>query len=129
MTFSNKLFGGLVETGRQALNIRYERQGLIQSNIANIETPGYHVQDFPFEKVMSNVMRDQGNLSLTHKKHMNLDPVDASEAMEFVSEDRPVDLDEEMLKLSENQLMYQVATKIMSKKFEGLKLAIDEGGK
>ncbi len=128
MTINNKLFGSF-ETGRQALNIRFEKQGLIQSNIANIETPGYTTQDFSFEKVMKSVTQNRGKLTMTHNKHMNLDPVEINEAMEFISEKRPVDLDEEMLKLSENQLMYQIATKIITKKFEGLRLAIDEGGK
>jgi flagellar basal-body rod protein FlgB len=60
---------------------------------------------------------------------MDLDPVDAGIRREFSKENRPVDLDEEMIKLSENQLMYEIAAKIMGKKFDGLKYAIDEGGK
>ena len=129
MPFSNKLFGGVIDTGRQALNIRLEKQGLIQSNIANIETPGYTVKDFSFATVMDNVLQERGRLDRTHDKHIELDPVELSKSINFSTEKRPVDLDEEMLKLSENQLMYQVAAKILAKKFEGLKNAIDEGGK
>lgn len=129
MFFDNKLFGGTIRTAQLALDVRLEKQGLIQSNVANIETPGYAVQDFSFSNVMKKTMQEQGNLARTHTKHLALDPIELSESMEFKSENRPVDLDEEMLKLSENQLMYQVAAKIISKKFEGLKLAIDEGGK
>ncbi|TFG36329.1 MAG: flagellar basal body rod protein FlgB, partial [Desulfobacterales bacterium] len=32
----NKLFGDSMRYMEQALNLRYERQGLIQSNIANM---------------------------------------------------------------------------------------------
>lgn len=125
----NKLYGGVVALSSKALDVRSERQGLIQSNIANLETPGYKAQDFSFEKVMGNLMTGKGELHRTHPNHLAIDSVQVSESMEFFSEDRPVDLDEEMLKLSENQLMYQVASRIITKKFEGLKYAIDEGGK
>lgn len=129
MTFTNKLFGGVIQNSRLALDARMERQGLIQSNIANIETPGYNVQDFSFEAVMKNAMLQRGQLAQTHDRHIALDPVTLSESLEFSNEKRPVDLDEEMQKLAENQLMFQVTSKIVGSKFDGLKLAIDEGGK
>jgi flagellar basal-body rod protein FlgB len=128
MSFTNKIFGG-VQTSRLALDARMERQGLIQSNIANIETPGYTVQDFSFEDVMKNAMLQRGKLAQTNERHIGLDPISLSESMEFKKDPRPVDLDEEMQKLSENQLMFQVTSKIIAHKFADLKLAIDQGGK
>ena len=125
----NKLFGGNIALMAQALNLRSERQGLIQSNVANLETPGYKVQEFSFDRVMETVMAGQGTLSRTHDKHLALDPVEVSRSLDFKKEDRPVDIDEEMLKLSENQLMYEIAGKLIGKKFDGLKYAIEEGGK
>ena len=124
----NKLYGGL-RPMEQALNLRYERQGLIQSNIANMETPGYTVQDFSFEKAMATASLNQGTLSRTHKKHIDLDPVAATMSQEFSKEKRPVDLDEEMVKLAENQMMYEIVTRMIGKKVDGIKYAIDEGGK
>ena len=129
MPFANKMFGGVVNSGQIALNARLEKQGLIQSNIANIETPGYNSQDFSFESVMDNALRGRGKLAQTNAKHIQLDPVELAQSMEYMSENRPVDLDEEMQKLAENQLMYQLTTKILGKKFDGLRSAIDEGGK
>lgn len=125
----NKLFGGSIETMRQSLTLRQERQGLIQSNIANQETPGYLGQDFKFARVMENVMSGQGQLAATDPGHIRPDAVDVGKAREFVREQRPVDLDEEMVKLAENQLMYQVVARMIGKKFEGMRYAIDEGGK
>jgi flagellar basal-body rod protein FlgB len=124
-----KLFGGFIDISSQALDIRYARQGLIQSNIANLETPGYKVQELPFEKVMKSAMTKQGELAKTNEKHISPDPVDTGKSLEFKQEDRPPDIDEEMVKLSENQLMYELTTKLVGKKFEGLKYAIDEGGR
>ncbi len=125
----NKLFDGNIETMRQALTLRQERQGLIQSNVANLETPGYTGQDFNFAKVMQSVMSGQGELARTDKGHMQLDAMEASKTREFASEKRPVDLDQEMVKMAENQLMFQVIAKSIGKKFDGLRYAIDEGGK
>lgn len=129
MPVINKLFGGSVDLMRQALNVRMERQGLIQSNVANYETPGYKVQDLNFDRVMESVMQGQGQLDLTNKQHVQLDALELSKTREFSEEPRPVDLDEEMVKLSTNQLMYQVTTRLVAKKLEGIRYAIDEGGK
>ena len=125
----NKLFNGNIETMRQALTLRHERQGLIQSNVANLETPGYTGQDFNFAKVMKSVMSGQGELARTHKGHMQLDAMEASKTRDLVNENRPVDLDQEMVKMAENQLMFQVIAKSIGKKFDSLRYAIDEGGK
>ncbi len=129
MPITNKLFGGSLNTLQSALNLRMEKQGLIQSNIANIETPGYKMKDFSFEDAMQVAIQEQGRVARTNHMHLQPDPVEASASMAFSSENRPVDLDEEMLKLSENQLMFQVAAQIIAKKFIGLKTIIDEGGK
>ncbi len=125
----NKLFGGTLATTAKAMDLRMERQGLIQSNIANMETPGYKMQDFSFAKVMEGLATGQGDLRRTNPRHLSVDPVEVSKASAFSAEDRPVDLDEEMVKLSQNQLMYQVDTKIMTKEIGLLRYAIDEGGK
>ncbi len=124
----NKLYTDSMAVIEKAMGVRYERQGLIQSNIANMETPGYLSQDFSFEKVMDSAIT-AGTLSKTNSKHMELDPIAVGKSREFYKEERPVDLDEEMMKLSENQLMYEIAAKLMAKKFDGIKYAIDEGGK
>jgi len=125
----NKIFGGNIALMEKALDLRQERQGLIQSNIANAQTPGYVRQDFSFATVMERVQEGREELARTHAKHLTVDPVAAAKGRQFTGEPRPVDLDEEMLNLSENQLMYQVTARLIAKKFESLKFAIDEGGK
>lgn len=125
----NKLFGGGVALLGKALDLRAQRQGMIQSNIANMETPGYTVQDIPFAKVMAKVQTGQGVLARTNPGHLAVDPEQVAASLAVSGEKRPVDLDEEMVKLSENQLMYQVTAKLVSKRFEAMQYAIDEGGK
>lgn len=124
----SKLFGGNISLTSQSLNLRLERQGLIQSNIANMETPGYKVQELPFARILESVRKGDGQLARTHSGHIASSPGELT-ARRSSKEERPVDLDEEMVKLSENQLMYQIAAKILAKKFEGIHHTIDEGGK
>ncbi len=125
----NNLFAGLINKTGYALDLRYERQGLIQSNIANLQTPGYNVQEFPFTRVLERMTTSMGQLDRTHKKHIELDPVDLGKSLEFSKDERPVDLDEEMVKLAENHLMYRTNTQIVAKKLTGLRWVIDESGR
>jgi len=123
----NRLFEGSFATTEKALDLRLQRQGLIQSNVANINTPGYTVQDFNFKDAMEKAMTDQATPAVTNPRHIAPDSVAAAASIK--DEKRPVDLDEEMLKLSENQLMYQVGVKLIRRKLDYLQYAIDEGGK
>lgn len=129
MEIGKKLFGGAFRVSGEAMDLLAKRQGLIQSNIANIDTPGYHVQELPFAKVMAATAQNRGQLARTDNRHLQLDPVAMGKSLGVRSERRPVDIDDEMFKLSENQLHYQVAAKIIAKKIEGMRYAIDEGGK
>ncbi|MBU0673567.1 MAG: flagellar basal body rod protein FlgB [Proteobacteria bacterium] len=122
------LFSGFLDVSSKALDIRSTRQGLIQSNIANIETPGYTVQDLPFRKVMETAMTRQGEMVLTHPGHIAPSALSGSN-LQNSGEARPVDLEEEMVKLTENQLMYEIASRLTGKKFETMKYIIDEGGR
>ncbi len=125
----NKLFGGNIALTGKALDLRMQKQGLIQSNIANMETPGYQAKDFSFAKAMEKAMTGAGELQRTHPMHLDVEPLDISKEPEISQGDQPVDLDEEMVKLSQNRLMYQVGTKIIAKNFAALQFVIDEGGK
>ncbi len=87
------------------------------------------MQDFSFAEVMEKLQAKNGEITRTHPNHLSLDQVNAAVGVEVRRENRAVDLDEEMLKLTENQLMYRITSKLIAKKFEGLKYIIDEGGK
>ena len=125
----NKLFGGSIDLTSKALDLLSDRQSVIQSNIANMDTPGYKAKDIPFAEVMKSAANNQGNLQRTNPKHMPAQQIEATNNGKTHQTKGPVDIDEQMLKLSENQLRYEVATKIISKKFESLKFIIEEGGK
>lgn len=123
-----RIFAGTLAGMEQALNLRMDKQGLIQSNIANMETPGYTVRDFSFQEAMkAAATADNDPLARTDQRHFP--GIESKSSPEIVDKKRPVDLDEEMMKLAENQLMYEVVTRMVSKKLDSIQYAIEEGGK
>jgi flagellar basal-body rod protein FlgB len=115
---------------RLSLNTR--RQELVASNIANIDTPGYVAKDVSFEEVLKQAMEPKLQLVASHPQHIkNPEP---SEALEkevkrvTVEMTGPVDLEEEMAKLTRNNLEYQFLVTMLNKKFALLKLTLTEGG-
>jgi len=115
---------------RLSLNTR--RQELVASNIANIDTPGYVSKDVSFDEVLKNAMEPRLQLVSSHPKHVkNPEPSEAleKEAKRVTIETTgPVDLEEEMAKLTRNNLEYQFLVTMLNKKFALLKLTLTEGG-
>jgi flagellar basal-body rod protein FlgB len=61
-SITNKLF--------EQLNFRGEKQKVISSNIANINTPDYKTKDLVFEDELNNKMNNSLQMNLTSSKHM-----------------------------------------------------------
>ncbi len=102
------------------LKVMSNRQQLVASNIANVDTPGYHTQDVNFQSAMRQVM-DEGN---------DVQLVPASTQVEGLPE-RPdgnnVNIDRESLLLGETQLQYQMGVQLIKEEFHRLLTAIKEG--
>ena len=136
---SNFLNTKLLTLAQKSLDFRTKRQDLLASNIANKDTPGYQAEDLVFEKNLKQALNaDQpGHLQITDVRHMdgnNTPPLQITEpqrirsAAPFVSfNGNTVDLDKEMAKMAENQLMYNATTRVISHQFKALKTAISEG--
>ena len=77
--------------------------------------------------------RAGGELAATDPRHFTTaSQKSASEPIMYSTEEgtpNSLDLDQEMAKLSANNLQYQAAVTVLIKKFEGLVNAITEGGK
>ena len=125
----NRIFGGSLPLIERALDLRQARQAVLQSNLANMETPGYKRRELDFDAALARSLEGPGRLVRTNPMHLPPPDGTADPASAVRRENRPVDLDEEMLAIAENQLMYEIAARLAAKRFEGLKFAIDEGGK
>jgi len=134
------LFGKTVNVLSKSIDLRAKQQNLISSNVANAETPNYVPKALSFEGELQGVMKtmDSGERARNNPPNPRHFPLKGSgNRLEFVtghviatpsatlSEDgNAVELESEMSKMVENQVMYNAAVQILSKKFEGLRNAI-----
>jgi flagellar basal-body rod protein FlgB len=103
------------------------RHKLLASNIANVDTPGFKAKDLPF----NTVLKDQVvGLSRTDPSHMVGSPVQAGVG-DVKSEERApwedgnnVSLDTELGRMTENALLYEAGTTLLSKKIQMYKNAL-----
>jgi flagellar basal-body rod protein FlgB len=133
--FVTRLFDRTIDFLGQSLNLRGARQGLLTSNIANAETPEYTAKDIPFQKILRQKLGEETGITLekTHIRHFpepGLRPgQEGGLSWEVENDLREVNLDREMTKLAENNLMYQSAVQALSKKLEAIKYILTEGGR
>ena len=129
------LFSTTVELLGKTLDLRAKRHGLISSNLANVETPGYVPSDLSFEKQLKGALDKGGTLSVTHPRHIPLKEGGVpllqvqGDVVEVRSADRGLDqngveLEAEMGRMAENQIMYNASIQLLAKKFETLRQAI-----
>lgn len=107
-------------------------QRVISSNIANIGTPGYQCLGVSFEQALQKAVR-KGKMPLvrTDPRHLP-DPDYISKLVPKVVtiEDgywngiNNVNIDQEMTNLAKNQLDFDMASKLLAGRFNGLKTAI-----
>lgn len=132
------LFDKTINLLGSTLDLRAERQKLLASNIANQETPGYRAVDIKFE---DELRKSQGGapgavLIRTSPLHMpvaqagSAQPRVLDRASEIEGYDKnSVGIESEMVRVSENTLMYTMASKMLRRKFGTLMTAIREGGR
>jgi flagellar basal-body rod protein FlgB len=101
------------------LKVTSDRQQIVSSNIANVDTPGYHVKDINFQTAMQRVMFDNNDLQLGP----------ATSEIQGLPE-RPdgndVNIDREGMVLSQTQLQYQMGVQLIKEEFHRLLTAIKD---
>lgn len=130
------IFGTTVELLGKTLDLRAKRQTMISSNLANVETPGYTPTDVSFESQLKSAIKGGGKESgVTNPRHIPLKGRAASlervqgDVVELDSRNmgpdgNGVEMETEMGRLAENQIMYNASVQLLAKKFDGLKQAI-----
>jgi flagellar basal-body rod protein FlgB len=131
---SSRLFGGTILFLEQSLNLRGARQGILTSNIANVETPDYSAKDLPFQQIMRQKLGDPSTVPVqkTHPQHFpepgSAPGKESGLPWSVETGSSGVNIDQEMTKLAENNLQYQSAVQALTKKFETIKYVISGGG-
>jgi len=131
------IFSKTVDVLGKSIDLRAKQQNLISSNIANAETPNYVPKALAFEDELQGALKS-GSKSVqttTNPRHIPLKG--ESSRIQSVNgriietpsvtpgkDGNAVEMENEMGRMMENQIMYNAAVQILAKKFEGLKIAI-----
>jgi len=120
----------------RAVSVAHQRHDYIASNISNLDTSNYKPKDVDFKAALSRAIESDTGISLskTHPGHMNagtgpegsLQPVEESGEWNGYNW---VNIDKEMVKLIENNLLHRTAVEVMLRKIATVKDVIREGGR
>ena len=107
---------GLLE---KALDIRAYYHRILASNIANVETPGYREKDIDFRKELDSLTEDPANIQVKVKSTTDggIAAVDGN----------TVNMEDQIVKMTENTLMFNSLVQMINKKFSMIRYAINEG--
>lgn len=120
------------------LDLRASKAQVIAANIANAETPGFAPSRFTFEEDLAQALNQTQGVRLTASHPGHINPGAGSfhtvTGKVVVEKDQPdigdrngVSVDQEMLDLSENALLYETAAQLYKKKTTMLKHVISGG--
>lgn len=133
----DSMFGTTINALAKAVDLRARNHTKISANLANAETPDYTPTALSFEKELGTALKGNtmGSPATTHPRHIPLKGQAASiQGVEGTVIETPaptpgrdnngVELEAEMSRMAENQIMYNASIQILTKKFEGMKYAI-----
>jgi len=114
----------------KALVLRAQRQGVIASNIANADTPGFAARDINFKETMSaanssSLALDGLRGSSTNPAHMattgsSLGGTDSDRGLVYAAQSQPsmdgnsVDLDRERANFADNSVRYEATLRFIN---------------
>lgn len=132
------MFGIGFQRLESALIAREQTQGVLSSNIANADTPNYQADSRTFADFLAeqNALRSIGKTKTTHSMHFEDTPrnrIENSVFQETLSSARmdgnSVDIQKEMVRMSENQLMHEMTMRLIKGRLSGIANAIKEGNR
>lgn len=130
----------VTQTLFENLNFRAERQKVISSNIANINTPNYKTKDLSFQSALDEKMKNRDlELYTTNKMHIKVDDADVKkeskmelfevENLQEQNDGNNVNLDTQMSEMSKNNTMFQALQASIKKDSTLFRSVIDSSAK
>jgi flagellar basal-body rod protein FlgB len=101
------------------------RQGVISSNIANVDTPGYKAKDVKFESILESEV----GLKVTNPRHLGgsesgVAPIITEADAQSWPDKNTVELDQEVAKMTENAMLYHSGVSMLETKIRMFKSAL-----
>lgn len=132
------LFGNNFRTLESTLIAREKLQNAISGNIANVDTPNHGVDSREFSDFLAAEQQRGGtdHLAATQPGHFRDAPSSSASSTSLFHANRSqridgnsVDLQKEMARMAENQLMHDMANTMLKRNMTGLLNAIKEGNR
>jgi len=120
---------GTMRLLEKTLDWRTRNHEVISGNMANLDTPGYYRKDLDFQNILESYARGslmEMNLTLTNAAHLGGSNPGQGLVQETSEE---VNLDKEMVRMSENQISYNASVQMLIKKLDTLRNVINGDGK
>lgn len=121
---------------QEVVSFAQARHNVLAGNVANLDTPGYRVRDLSLETFQQHLA---DALEARQQEHKSISPGEISSssdaAMQKVREsmtsilyhdDSNVGVEQQVLEVSKNQYLHNMAISIMSSQFRMLQTAISE---
>lgn len=115
-----EIFGNVVRGLAGALELHQQRHRVISENLANVETPGYRARDLAFHDALKSAFAGEGRAAAASAETV----LDSSTPVKI--DGNSVDLDLETTRLADNAFRIVTLSRILAKKYAGLKEAIAE---
>ncbi len=140
-----KLFDTTFGKLEAALDVRLERQNVLNGNVANLDTPGYQPKELDFGKALAAAVAApestgrpreasaparEGFMPIGEPSPAAGDPrafVRTAEELQGGLDGNGVDLDKTMVELARNSLLYGAAARTVGKKLALLKYVASDG--
>jgi len=135
------IFNSTIGLLGKSIDLRAKNQNLISSNIANAETPNFVPKTLVFEQELQGALKGQKggqhSSAMPNARHIPLRGAGGGSSLQSVTgrvietpaktpgkDGNAVELEDEMGKMAENQVMFNASVQLLTKKFEGLRSAI-----
>ena len=122
---------------QKSLDLRQQRLGVIASNVANSDTPRYAARTLEFEARLQQALQQPPMASVPlQPRHFPIGNVGFEQIQGQVEQhpDRSgqgdgnnVSVEDEMIALSENQILYEATARLTKRKLQLLKYAVNDG--
>lgn len=116
----SKLYTPLVGDLQQVLSLRLKQHGLGASNLANANTPNYRAKHVDFDAALSAIFDGNGLTSGDV-------PVEFIEPHPLAGDGNSVNAEDEMMKLTANNLQFNATVEVLSRQLALLEYAANDG--
>lgn len=141
------LFNTTINVLAKSVDLRTRNQNLIASNIANAETPGYTPKSLEFEQQLQSAVKKSSTRGggsqfsgvEAHPAHIPLRGGSGERISQVRGtvvetpvktpgrDENSVEMENEMSRMMQNQVLFNASVQLLAKKFEGLRSALREG--